>query len=113
MISFVKFFERDTSNKGILASGDIIIVISEHVESIILMTYCGSEEKKQGLTTTYSGLRTILERKMSEKTPFFDPCFWGDLQMTQGKLSEDIIKVEKLMAQKEGEIILWDDKNFI
>ena len=44
--SFVKFFERDTSNKGILASGDIIIVISEHVESIILMTYCGSEEKK-------------------------------------------------------------------
>ena len=29
MISFVKFFERDTSNKGILASGDIIIVISE------------------------------------------------------------------------------------
>ena len=29
MISFVKFFERDTSNKGILASGAIIIVISE------------------------------------------------------------------------------------
>ena len=44
--SFVKFFERHTSNKGIPASGDIIIVISEHVESIILMTYCGSEEKK-------------------------------------------------------------------
>ena len=33
--------------------------------------------------------------------------------MTQGKKSDDIIKVEKLMAQKEGEIILWDDKNFI
>lgn len=32
MISFVKFFERDTSNKGILASGDIIIVISEQYE---------------------------------------------------------------------------------
>ena len=27
--SFVKFFERHTSNKGIPASGDIIIVISE------------------------------------------------------------------------------------
>jgi len=27
--SFVKFFERYTSNKGIPASGDIIIVISE------------------------------------------------------------------------------------
>ena len=20
----------------------------------------------------------VLEQKMSEKTPFFDPCFWGD-----------------------------------
>jgi len=29
MISFVKFFERYTSNNGIPASGDIIIVISE------------------------------------------------------------------------------------
>lgn len=29
MISFVKFFERYTSNKGIPASDDIIIVISE------------------------------------------------------------------------------------
>lgn len=37
MISFVKFFERDTSNKGILASGDIIIVISEHVETVALL----------------------------------------------------------------------------
>ena len=50
---------------------------------------------------------------MSEKTPFFDPYFWGALQMTQGKKSADIIKVEKLMAQKDGEKILWDDKNSI
>lgn len=34
MISFVKFFERYTSNKGIPASGDIIIVISEQGGSI-------------------------------------------------------------------------------
>ena len=87
--------------------------ISKHVESIILMTYCGSGGEKQKLTTPYSGSRVILEQKMSEKTPFFDPYFWGALQMTQGKKSDDIIKVEKLMAQKEGEIILWDDKNFI
>lgn len=34
MISFVKFFERYTSNKEIPASGDIIIVISEQGGSI-------------------------------------------------------------------------------
>jgi hypothetical protein len=31
------------------------------------------------MTTTYSGLMTILEQKKSKKTPFFDPYFWGDL----------------------------------
>ena len=40
-------------------------VDSRHVEAAILMTYCG--------------LRTALEQKRSEKTPFFDPYFWGDL----------------------------------
>ena len=50
---------------------------------------------------------------MSEKTPFFDPYFWGALWMTWGEESDDIIKVEKLMAQREGGIILWDAKNFI
>ncbi len=34
---FFKFFKRYTSNKGIPASGDIIIVISEHCEVVCLL----------------------------------------------------------------------------
>ena len=31
----------------------------------------------------------LFGKKKSEKTPFFDPYFGGDLQMTQGNLSDD------------------------
>ena len=48
-------------------------------ESIILMTCCGLGEKKQSLTTTYSGLETNFGSKIGGKTPFFDSYFWGDL----------------------------------
>ena len=42
MISFVKFFERYTSNKGIPASGDIIIVISE--QGVVLIQWRCNED---------------------------------------------------------------------
>ncbi len=44
-----------------------------HVECIALMKYCGSEGKKKGLNTTYSGLWAKIGSENSEKAPFFDP----------------------------------------
>ncbi len=37
---------RYPTAKGLLASYDIIITATRHVEAIILMTRCGSEDKK-------------------------------------------------------------------
>ena len=34
------------STKGVLDTYDIIIVLSRHVETIIMMTYCGDKAKK-------------------------------------------------------------------
>jgi hypothetical protein len=33
------------STKGVMSTYDIIIVLSRHVESIILMTYCGFDKE--------------------------------------------------------------------
>lgn len=44
-----------------------------HVEAIILMTKCGSDTKKWGLTTTYSGLEPISGSKTAKKLRFLTP----------------------------------------
>lgn len=61
MISFVKFFERYTSNKGIPASGDIIIVISEQGGSIDSAGRISGDAMK-----TMNALLKLQEKKLTE-----------------------------------------------
>jgi len=53
--------------------GVLGLTLTRHVETTILMTYCGSKDGKQSSTTTCSGFGVKSGSKIGGKTPFFDP----------------------------------------